>query len=354
MTPLSTEDEIARVIDRDAFSDEHEELAVAACISTKDKNETRAGYELARVDARIKAKRILALLPAARAGEDVQREAFEVIRTVLNGNLQDRMAYRIMMALFDASLLRAPEAPGWPKELIEGLRKQVVGCERQPSQDKLTETHLMWMLAQIEQGFVTGTKAHRWFAFVQGVLAERGLLNVGQERDRTRPFFQAMLSSAPSQQSEGREETVECKCRGWSALGMGGRNGPCPDCGGDGRVSVPAPSVERGVSEIVERLARALLEWEWGHDPVWEETQPAAKANYRDRAHWLIKKMRLPVADARNEGIEEALKKIKSYVLIENPDNFPEDTEIMASEIWAIIRPLFPELKSPPAEGKAK
>jgi hypothetical protein len=115
-----------------------------------------------------------------------------------------------------------------------------------------------------------------------------------------------------------------------------------------------APSVERGVSEIVERLARALLEWEWGHDPVWEETQPAAKANYRDRAHWLIKKMRLPVADARNEGIEEALKKIKSYVLIENPDNFPEDTEIMASEIWAIIRPLFPELKSPPAEGKAK
>lgn len=59
----------------------------------------------------------------------------------------------------------------------------------------------------------------------------------------------------------------------------------------------------------------------------------------------------LPVVDARNEGIEEALKKIKSYVLIEDPDNFPVDAEIMASEIWAIIRPLFPELKSPPAEG---
>lgn len=57
-------------------------------------------------------------------------------------------------------------------------------------------------------------------------------------------------------------ETVECKkCRGWGALGMGGRDGTCPDCGGDGKVSVAAPSVDSGVSgkqEVIEALTQCI------------------------------------------------------------------------------------------------
>lgn len=34
-------------------------------------------------------------------------------------------------------------------------------------------------------------KTSRWIGYVQGVMATRGLLNVGAERERTRPFFHA-------------------------------------------------------------------------------------------------------------------------------------------------------------------
>jgi hypothetical protein len=246
MTPLTLEEQIARPI-------EHKFLDVILPLVNNEGNRA-----LAVVDE------LLALLPAPVAAEDVV-ESRAVAKAMMFEAMQPHLhptasfvevKKAISRCFHSASLLRAPEAPGWPKELIEGLRKQVVGCERQPSQDKLTETHLMWMLAQIEQGFVTGTKAHRWFAFVQGVLAERGLLNVGQERDRTRPFFQAMLSSAPSQQSEGRAGDPdmpdlslcsfqylanEMKRRGATVT-------PAPH-GGDFASDQPAPSVDSGVSE---------------------------------------------------------------------------------------------------------
>lgn len=130
-----------------------------------------------------------------------------------------------------------------------------------------------------------------------------------------------------------------------------------------------APSVDSGVSERNKALNQAIKEchvpepeccgaYVGGNTP--DEPQeccgsPEPRPRDASEIAAAIEALRytpaLPVADARNEGIEEALKKIKSYVLIEDPDNFPVDAEIMASEIWAIIRPLFPELKSPPAEG---
>jgi hypothetical protein len=32
-------------------------------------------------------------------------------------------------------------------------------------------------------------KANRWLGFIQGIMIERGLLTVKEERDFTRPFF---------------------------------------------------------------------------------------------------------------------------------------------------------------------
>jgi hypothetical protein len=111
-----------------------------------------------------------------------------------------------------ASLLRQPEAaPGWPEELLEGLREQIL--DRRGAKKQLRGSHLDWMLIQIKNGAVIGAKAHRWFAFVQGVLAERGALDVDLERDRTRPFFKAMLTAAPAPSAgvfrHGNEEKID-------------------------------------------------------------------------------------------------------------------------------------------------
>ena len=51
--------------------------------------------------------------------------------------------------------------------------------------------HLLWMLQEIRENKVEGTKAHRWLAFVQAVLImhQAGLATVQSERDFTRPYF---------------------------------------------------------------------------------------------------------------------------------------------------------------------
>jgi hypothetical protein len=150
-------------------------------------------------------------LSAARAGEDVVDVPLKTMALlylsipeetakVLNENDPSGATLKLVQA--SASLLRLPEAaPGWPKELIDGLQEQVL--ERRSAPSKLRGTHLDWMLDQIKQGIVVGTKAHRWFAFVQGVLAERGAIDVDLERDRTRPFLKAMLSVAPAPSAGG-------------------------------------------------------------------------------------------------------------------------------------------------------
>lgn len=63
--------------------------------------------------------------------------------------------------------------------------------------------HLRWMLIQL-RGDVTGNKAHRWLGFIQGVMAERGIISVQEERDFTRPFF-----THPAPASDGAREALE-------------------------------------------------------------------------------------------------------------------------------------------------
>lgn len=51
-------------------------------------------------------------------------------------------------------------------------------------------SHLKWMLSQIFKGKLSSnTKEHRWLGYVQGVLVVRGVLNVDEERDKTRKIF---------------------------------------------------------------------------------------------------------------------------------------------------------------------
>lgn len=58
-------------------------------------------------------------------------------------------------------------------------------------------------------------------------------LAVGAMLDLTPLLSASPLPPAPGAETGG--ELIECKrCRGWGNLGMGGRDGTCPDCGGDG------------------------------------------------------------------------------------------------------------------------
>lgn len=50
--------------------------------------------------------------------------------------------------------------------------------------------HLLWMLRQIIDGNLSSeTKENRWLGFVQGVMVARNLLDVEEERNRTREIF---------------------------------------------------------------------------------------------------------------------------------------------------------------------
>ena len=60
----------------------------------------------------------------------------------------------------------------------------------------------------------------------------------------TMDFDASPLPPAPGAETGG--ELIECKrCRGWGNLGMGGRDGTCPDCGGDGKIKAEQPSSSR-------------------------------------------------------------------------------------------------------------
>ena len=80
-----------------------------------------------------------------------------------------------------------------------------------------------------------------------------------------------MLSASPLPPAPGAEtggELIECKrCRGWGNLGMGGRDGTCPDCGGDGKIKAEQPSssrqavLEESGPELLARLGTDAGKW---------------------------------------------------------------------------------------------
>ena len=55
-------------------------------------------------------------------------------------------------------------------------------------------SHLLWMLNYILENSESMPygKLNRWLGFIQGCLITRGLLTVEYERDRTRPYLQAL------------------------------------------------------------------------------------------------------------------------------------------------------------------
>ncbi len=62
------------------------------------------------------------------------------------------------------------------------------------SNDPISDTHLSWMLHVIsgeikDPAQQSETKMHRWLGYVQGILVVKGMLNVNEERDRTRTIF---------------------------------------------------------------------------------------------------------------------------------------------------------------------
>jgi hypothetical protein len=59
-------------------------------------------------------------------------------------------------------------------------------CEHNPG---TSLHHLRWMLWMLRGDMESG-KANRWLGFIQGVLTVEGYINVSEERDFTRPFFQ--------------------------------------------------------------------------------------------------------------------------------------------------------------------
>lgn len=56
--------------------------------------------------------------------------------------------------------------------------------------DPTNLNHLYWMCNGIYMDKLSSeTKSHRWLGYVQGVLVMKGLLDVNEERDRTRETF---------------------------------------------------------------------------------------------------------------------------------------------------------------------
>jgi hypothetical protein len=75
--------------------------------------------------------------------------------------------------------------------------------------------NLYWMLNQATKmvDVWPTDKTSRWIGFIQGVLAVKGILSVGEERDRTRPFFhaayEAMGIDRPESASAGTSDTTD-------------------------------------------------------------------------------------------------------------------------------------------------
>lgn len=90
-------------------------------------------------------------------------------------------------------------------ETIDGLIL-MVPQSHEDTESKTSWQNLRWMLVTaLENINLWPTdKASRWIGFVQGVLAVRGILDVDEERNRTRPLFhqayQAMNVPVPKTQ----------------------------------------------------------------------------------------------------------------------------------------------------------
>jgi|GEM_PF-4558486 len=82
-------------------------------------------------------------------------------------------------------------------EIIDRYIKMIEeAISESPNDDQYTSySHLIWMLNEIKTGEMQYGKSNRWLGFVQGIIIERGLTTINEERDFTRPFFHEEFTS---------------------------------------------------------------------------------------------------------------------------------------------------------------
>lgn len=123
----------------------------------------------------------------------------------------------------------SPESPMYNQRIWHEIINRLiwllpddVGLEE--SEDKTCLTHLHWMLVNALYMTDAG-KRNRWLGYVQGIMAMRGLLDVNEERERTRPLFTALLASGEVV-LRNTQECADCH----AVFSIGPKDIVCRDC----------------------------------------------------------------------------------------------------------------------------
>lgn len=114
---------------------------------------------------------------------------------------------------FEAGAIDLDDIRGWAHQAL--MRDLLDRLPTTPPADDTTypaETrleHIRWMLETAWATDMSVDKAARWLAFVQGVSAVRGWIDVSQERDRTRHILHmaARVGGKDTPQTIGRDTT---------------------------------------------------------------------------------------------------------------------------------------------------
>jgi len=105
---------------------------------------------------------------------------------------------RWLQTLKDNAVLPKNEDKTIPCELLDKYEKDCISLLppnsvlsiEQKQGDETNPVHLIWMLQQIKDNSeMSQTKRHRWLGYIQGVLVMKGVFNVEEEREYTRPIF---------------------------------------------------------------------------------------------------------------------------------------------------------------------
>lgn len=110
-------------------------------------------------------------------------------------------------------------------EVIKGLwvRLPPEQLEGPDNFDNCSFRHVNYMLGQLIRnlGEWPTDKISRWIGFVQGVLATRGYLNVGTERNNTRPIFQKAYAEMAEAQVHSKAQEEKASILDWLHTGGG-------------------------------------------------------------------------------------------------------------------------------------
>lgn len=112
------------------------------------------------------------------------------VRLLLNKSFHIRGLRTSLEMKLPELMASIPRAPGaWDPALLNGLYEKIPAKDFDDPAPSTDVAHLRFMLEQIQKGVVVGEQAHRFFGFVQGVLATHRVVSVAEERERCRPFF---------------------------------------------------------------------------------------------------------------------------------------------------------------------